>query len=147
MSHQQACGTQNLDALYGCVRSTFAAELRRIGKATDTPGWFRQIWPQLRVILANASGPFATLIPEIRHYAGPDVSVHVVGSDDVIEFLPVEKPEESKYLAQSWNVELGRKYEVVLTTRDEFWRYRLGDVVEIAGFNPRNGQPLIRYIG
>ncbi|KAI6141045.1 GH3 auxin-responsive promoter [Pisolithus tinctorius] len=148
-----------------------AEELRRIGKATDTPGWFRRIWPQLRVILANASGPFATLIPEIRHYAGPDVSVQsvviasseaflavvydprdlnlysVVGSDDVIEFLPVEKPEESKYLAQSWNVELGRKYEVVLTTRDGFWRYRLGDVVEIAGFNPRDGQPLIRYIG
>ncbi|KAI6140849.1 GH3 auxin-responsive promoter-domain-containing protein [Pisolithus tinctorius] len=136
-------------------------ELRRIGKTTDTPGWFRQIWPQLRVILANASGPFATLIPEIRHYAGPDVSVQsvrflavvydprdlnlysVVGSDDVIEFLPVDKPEESKYLAQSWNVELGRKYEVVLTTRDGFWRYRLGDVVEIAGFNPRDGPPLI----
>ncbi|KIN95140.1 hypothetical protein M404DRAFT_72684, partial [Pisolithus tinctorius Marx 270] len=139
----------------------------------------RQIWPQLCVILANASGPFATLIPEIRHYAGPDVSVQsvviasseaflavvydprdlnlyrVVGSDDVIEFLPVDKPEESKYLAQSiltpllyrWNVEVGGKYEVVLTTRDGFWRYRLGDVVEIAGFNPHNGQPLIRYIG
>ncbi|KIN95149.1 hypothetical protein M404DRAFT_34404 [Pisolithus tinctorius Marx 270] len=127
-------------------------ELRRIGKTTDTPGWFRQIWPQLRVILANASGPFATLIPEIRHYAGPDVSVQsvVIASSEAFFgrcFLPVDKPEESKYLAQSWNVELGRKYEVVLTTRDGFWRYRLGDVVEIAGFNPRDGPPLIRYMG
>ncbi|KAI6141111.1 GH3 auxin-responsive promoter [Pisolithus tinctorius] len=147
-----------------------AEELRRIGKATDTPGWFKQIWPQLRAILANASGPFATVIPEIRHYIGPEVSLQtlaigsseaflavaydprdlnlykLVGSDDVIEFLPVEDPEESKYLAQSWNVESGKKYEVVLTTRDGFWRYRLGDVVEIAGFDPRDGQPLIRYI-
>ncbi|KAI6042179.1 GH3 auxin-responsive promoter [Pisolithus marmoratus] len=147
-----------------------AKELRQIGKATGTPGWFRQIWPQLRAILANASGPFSTVIPEIRCYIGPDVSVEtlaiasseawlavaydprdlnlykVVGSDDVIEFLPVDEPEESKYLAQSWNVESGRKYEVVLTTRDGFWRYRLGDVVEIAGFDPRDGQPLIRYI-
>ncbi|KAI6141108.1 GH3 auxin-responsive promoter [Pisolithus tinctorius] len=147
-----------------------AEELRRIGKATDTPGWFKQIWPQLRAILANASGPFATVIPEIRHYIGPEVSVQtlaiasseaylamaydprdlnlykVVGSDDVIEFLPVDDPEESKYLAQSWNVESGKKYEVVLTARDGFWRYRLGDVVEIAGFDPRDGQPLIRYI-
>lgn len=40
---------------------------------------------------------------------------------------------------------MGRKYEVVLTTRDGFWRYRLGDVVEVAGFDPRDGQPLIRY--
>ncbi|KAI6096841.1 GH3 auxin-responsive promoter [Pisolithus sp. B1] len=147
-----------------------AEELRRIGKATDAPGWFKQVWPQLRAILANASGPFASVVPEIQHYVGPDVSVQtvaiasseaylavvydprdlnlykVIGSDDVVEFLPVEKPEESKYLAQSWNVETGRKYEVVLTTRDGFWRYRLGDVVEIAGFDPCDGQPLIRYI-
>ncbi|KAI5998363.1 GH3 auxin-responsive promoter [Pisolithus orientalis] len=125
-----------------------AEELRRIGKATDTPGWFKQIWPQLHAILANASGPFATVIPEIRHYIGPeDLNLYkLVGSDDVIEFLPVDDPEEYKYLTQSWNVESGKKYEVVLTTRDGFWRYRLGDVVEIAGFDPRDGQPLIRYI-
>ncbi|KAI6106200.1 GH3 auxin-responsive promoter [Pisolithus croceorrhizus] len=147
-----------------------AEELRRIGKATDTPGWFKQVWPQLRAVLANASGPFATVVPEIQHYVGPEVSVQtvaiasseaylavvydprdlnlykVIGSDDVVEFLPVDKPEESKYLAQSWNVETGQKYEVVLTTRDGFWRYRLGDVVEIAGFDPCDGQPLIRYI-
>ncbi|KAI6151501.1 GH3 auxin-responsive promoter-domain-containing protein, partial [Pisolithus tinctorius] len=123
-----------------------AGELREIGRATGTPGWFRQIWPELRAILATASGPLPL------HYIGPDVSLQtlsiasseaflalaydptdlnlykIVGSDDVIEFLPVDEPEESKYLAQTWNVELGKKYEVVLTTRDGFWRYRLGDV-------------------
>ncbi|KAI6033477.1 GH3 auxin-responsive promoter [Pisolithus microcarpus] len=147
-----------------------AEELRRIERSTDITGWFKRVWPQLRAILANASGPFSTVIPEIRHYIGPDVSIQsvaiasseaylavaydprdlnlykVIGSDDVVEFLPVDQPEESKYLAQSWNVESGRKYEVVLTTRDGFWRYRLGDVVEIAGFDPRDGQPLVRYI-
>ncbi|KAI6044140.1 GH3 auxin-responsive promoter [Pisolithus marmoratus] len=147
-----------------------AEELRRLGKATGTRGWFKQIWPQLRAILANASGPFSTVVPEIRHYVGPDVSIQtlviassevylavaydprdlnlykVVGSDDVIEFLLVDEPEESRYLAQSWNIESGKKYEVVLTTRDGFWRYRLGDVIEVAGFDPRDGQPLIRYI-
>ncbi|KAI6003454.1 GH3 auxin-responsive promoter [Pisolithus orientalis] len=147
-----------------------AGELREIGRATGAPGWFRQIWPELRAILATASGPFATVIPKIRHYIGPDVSLQtlsiasseaflalaydptdlnlykIVGSDDVIEFLPVDEPEESKYLAQTWNVELGKKYEVVLTTRDGFWRYRLGDVVDVVGFDPRDGQPLVRYI-
>ncbi|KIN95484.1 hypothetical protein M404DRAFT_34112 [Pisolithus tinctorius Marx 270] len=83
-----------------------AEESRRVRKATDSPGWLRQILPQLCAILANASGPFSTVIPEIRRYAGPDVSgpynlYKVVGSDDVIEFLPVGEPEESKYLAQS----------------------------------------------
>ncbi|KAI6094510.1 GH3 auxin-responsive promoter [Pisolithus sp. B1] len=147
-----------------------AEELRMIGKATETPGWFRRIWPELRVILATASGPFATVIPEIKYYIGPDVSLEtlsiasseaflalaydprdlnlykVVGSDDVIEFLPVDEPEESKYLAQTWNVEPGKKYEVVLTTRDGFWRYRLGDVIEAVGFDPCDGQPVVRYV-
>ncbi|KIK16197.1 hypothetical protein PISMIDRAFT_686591 [Pisolithus microcarpus 441] len=122
---------------------------------------FRQIWPELRVILATASGPFSTVIPEIRDYIGPNVSLEtltiasseadlslykVVGSDDVIEFLPVDEPEESRYLAQTWNVDQGKKYEVVLTTRDGFWRYRLGDVVEVVGFDPRDGQPVVRYV-
>ncbi|KAI5997067.1 GH3 auxin-responsive promoter [Pisolithus albus] len=147
-----------------------AEELRKIGKATETPGWFRKIWPELRVILATASGPFSTVIPEIRHYIGPEVSLEtltiasseaflalaydprdlnlykVVGSDDVIEFLPVDEPEESRYLAQTWNVDPGKKYEVILTTRDGFWRYRLGDVVKVVGFDPRDGQPVVRYV-
>ncbi|KAI6033642.1 hypothetical protein BKA83DRAFT_4486712 [Pisolithus microcarpus] len=81
----------------------------------------------------------------------------VVGSDDVIEFLPADEPEESKYLAQMvnslllqprarWKVDQGKKYEVVLTTGDGFWRYRLGDVVEALGFDPRDGQPVVRYV-
>ncbi|KAI5990909.1 GH3 auxin-responsive promoter [Pisolithus albus] len=147
-----------------------AEELRKIGKAIETQGWFKQIRPELRVILATASGPFSTVIPEIRHYIGPDVSLEtltiasseaflalaydprdlglykVVGSDDVIEFLPVDEPEESRYLAQTGNVDPGKKYEVVLTTRDGFWRYRLGDVVEVVGFDPRDGQPVVRYV-
>ncbi|KAI6033662.1 hypothetical protein BKA83DRAFT_4179327 [Pisolithus microcarpus] len=40
-------------------------ELREIGKAIETPGWFRKIWPELRTILAAASGPFSTIIPEV----------------------------------------------------------------------------------
>ncbi|KAH7919002.1 hypothetical protein BV22DRAFT_1199727 [Leucogyrophana mollusca] len=147
-----------------------AKELRKIGKATDSPGWFTKIWPGLRTVVAISSGPFATVVPELRHYIGPDVVLQtlgincseaflalaydnrdpslykVVGSDDIIEFLPIDQPEESEYLTQTWNVEVGKKYEVILTTRDGFWRYRLGDVVEIVGFDPRDGQPIIHYL-
>ncbi|KAF9222975.1 hypothetical protein BS17DRAFT_802745 [Gyrodon lividus] len=147
-----------------------AAELRKIGRDVDSPGWFTKIWPGLRTVVAISSGPFQTVVPELRHYIGPDVVLQtlgincseaflalaydhrdpslykVVGSDDIIEFLPLDSPEESKYLTQTWNVECKRKYEVVLTTRDGFWRYRLGDVVEVVGFDPRDGQPIIRYL-
>ncbi|KAF8840790.1 hypothetical protein BDN67DRAFT_968105 [Paxillus ammoniavirescens] len=147
-----------------------AAQLREIGRAVDSPGWFTKIWPSLRTVVAISSGPFQTVVPELRHYIGPDVVLQtlgincseaflalaydhrdpslykVVGSDDIIEFLPLDSPEESKHLTQTWNVEFKKKYEVVLTTRDGFWRYRLGDVVEVAGFDPRDGQPVIRYL-
>ena len=46
-----------------------------------------------------------------------------------------------------WEVEQGKKYEIVATNKDGLWRYLLSDVVEIAGFSPADGQPLIRYIG
>lgn len=43
-------------------------------------------------------------------------------------------------------VKLGHRYEVVVTTRDGLWRYRLGDVIEIAGFDSTDGSPILRYI-
>ncbi|KAI5991936.1 hypothetical protein EDD15DRAFT_2530579 [Pisolithus albus] len=42
-----------------------AEELCRIGKATETSGWFKRLWPELRVILATAGGPFSTVIPGV----------------------------------------------------------------------------------
>ncbi|KAF8548802.1 hypothetical protein OG21DRAFT_1489072 [Imleria badia] len=147
-----------------------AADLRNIPRETQSPGWFTKIWPGLRAVVAISSGPFQTVVPEIRHYMGPDVQLRTLGincseaffahaydhrepnlykviiSDDIIEFLPAEAPEESKYVTQTWNVEVGRKYDIVLTTRDGLWRYRLGDIVEVVGFDPRDGQPIIRYL-
>ena len=41
----------------------------------------------------------------------------------------------------------GKNYEVIITNSDGLWRYRLNDVVEVAGFSPMDGQPLIRYVG
>jgi len=34
----------------------------------------------------------------------------------------------------------------VLTTRDGLWKYRLGDIIEIAGFDPNDGVPVVRYV-
>ena len=45
-----------------------------------------------------------------------------------------------------WEVEVGRRYEVVVTNQDGLWRYRLGDVVEISGFDPTDGVPVIQFV-
>lgn len=34
-----------------------------------------------------------------------------------------------------------------MTTRDGLWRYQLGDIVEVVGFDPMDGLPVIRYCG
>lgn len=45
-----------------------------------------------------------------------------------------------------WEVEVGKRYEVLCTTNDGLWRYTLDDIVEVVGFSPTDGQPLIKYI-
>jgi len=41
---------------------------------------------------------------------------------------------------------MGKKYEVIVTNNDGLWRYQLSDIVEVAGFAPADGTPLIRYV-
>ena len=41
---------------------------------------------------------------------------------------------------------VGKKYEVVVTNKDGLWRYQINDIVEVAGFTPEEGIPLLRYI-
>ncbi|KAF8061520.1 GH3 auxin-responsive promoter [Lyophyllum atratum] len=146
-----------------------AAELRAVGNDTASPGWVKRLWPELQRVLGNASGPFSRLIRQVRHYTGPSVSFQSVGltcsetwlaqiydpqrdlnlykmsSDDLFEYLDVPATESAAHLKQAWETETGKDYELVLTTRDGLWRYRLGDVVEIAGYDPMDGQPIIRY--
>uniref|UniRef100_A0A803QK88 Uncharacterized protein n=1 Tax=Cannabis sativa TaxID=3483 RepID=A0A803QK88_CANSA len=55
-------------------------------------------------------------------------------SDDFIEDEPVP-------LSQ---VKVGQEYEIVLTTFTGLYRYRLGDVVEVAGFH--NGTPKLNFL-
>ncbi|KAJ3197183.1 hypothetical protein HK101_005462 [Irineochytrium annulatum] len=160
-----------------------AGELRALDVRSE--GWMKRCWPRLARVACTCSGTFETVVPVIRHCVGPDVELSavgfsasecvigvpfnnkdlnlykVVGSDDLIEYLPVVEEEEERELdangveiepavaptdvVRSYEVEAGRRYEIVLTTRDGFWRYRLGDVIEIAGFDPVDGQPLMRY--
>ena len=42
-------------------------------------------------------------------------------------------------------VEVGKRYEIVLTTTLGLYRYRLGDVIEIVGFHERCPVIAMRY--
>ncbi|KAG6373528.1 GH3 auxin-responsive promoter [Boletus reticuloceps] len=147
-----------------------AEELRRIGRPSSRPGWCRQVWPNLRSVHAIASGSFASSVPLARSFLGPDVDIHSLGYGttecwmgapynpfelnqfklidyEIIELLDISESESIGGIAQLWEVEVGKRYEPVLTTRDGLWRYRLGDIVEVAGFDPVDGIPIIQFVG
>ncbi|KAF8443864.1 GH3 auxin-responsive promoter [Boletus edulis BED1] len=151
------------------ARPERAAHLRTVGKATEQPGWLKKLWPGLNVVISIASGAFALVVPKMRHYLGPDVRMTSLGftaseayigtaysltelnlfkatSDDIIEYLDLSCPETASNLAFAHEVKVGHRYEVIVTTRDGLWRYRLGDVVEIVGFDSIDGSPILRYV-
>ncbi|KIK27379.1 hypothetical protein PISMIDRAFT_183344 [Pisolithus microcarpus 441] len=149
-------------------RQNRAAQLRVIGKATDQPGWLVRIWPMLKTTISICSGVFSVAVPKLRFYLGPNIQLRSLGfatseaqiataydpsdlnlfkatSRDIIEYLDVDKEDNASSIVPPWLIEVGKHYEIVCTTQDGLWRYRIGDVVEIAGFDPTDGTPIFRY--
>ncbi|KAH7884875.1 GH3 auxin-responsive promoter-domain-containing protein [Phlebopus sp. FC_14] len=147
-----------------------AAELRDIGAPSRAEGWAGRAFPKLKKITGVTSGAFAQVIPKVKWWLGPNCDInttiyastegHVgiaynptnlnqyrIMKEDYIEFLDISTDEQGTNLSAPWEVQVGRQYEVILTTRDGLWRYRLDDVVEILGFTSQDGIPIIKYIG
>ncbi|KAJ8485926.1 hypothetical protein OPV22_018411 [Ensete ventricosum] len=97
-----------------------------------------------------------SLIPELATFA-------VLPNIGYFEFIPLEKPEEEEkekeqelgnsasrihYIESEpvglTEVEVGKEYEVVVTNFAGLYRYRLGDVVRVAGFH--NSTPELQFI-
>ncbi|KAG1749294.1 GH3 auxin-responsive promoter [Suillus lakei] len=147
-----------------------AAELRAIGAPSKTAGWAKYVWPKLKIAFSTGSGPFSSAVPKVKHILGPDVTMQTPGygcsecvigatyqpgdlnrfkvllADAFIEYLDMDAEEVSNKLCAAWEAEPGRLYEPVLTTCNGLWRYRLGDVVELLGFAPDDGSPVVRFV-
>ncbi|KAF9238196.1 GH3 auxin-responsive promoter [Melanogaster broomeanus] len=151
-----------------------ADELRAVGRDTATDGWMKRLWPNLRRIVATTSGAYATIVPEVCPcviHLGSDIEIHGMGitatesyyalpyhsldaeryrlseGDDFVEFLPLGEDREPSLLRPPWEVVAGESYEIFLTTHDGLWRYAVGDIVTVVGFDPKDGQPVIRFTG
>ncbi|RDX83685.1 Indole-3-acetic acid-amido synthetase GH3.10, partial [Mucuna pruriens] len=83
-----------------------------------------------------------------------DVTFAVVPTFSYFEFIPLHRNDkfcssvdddfmEDKPIPLS-KIQVGQEYEVVLTTFTGLYRYRLGDVVEVAGFY--NGTPKLNFV-
>ena len=61
------------------------------------------------------------------------------------EFIAEEEAEkESPSTLNSWEIEQGKKYFIVLTTRGGLYRYNISDLVEVCGFY--NKTPVIKFL-
>ncbi|KAG0700450.1 GH3 auxin-responsive promoter [Suillus ampliporus] len=147
-----------------------ATELRAIGPPSNTTGWAKCVWPNLKMAFSIGSGPFSSALPKLKNILGHDVIIQTPGygssecvigatyqpgdlnrfkvllDDAFIEYLNVDVEEVSNKLCTAWETEPGRLYELVLTTCNGLWRYRLGDVVELLGFAPDDGSPVVRFV-
>ncbi|KAH7904365.1 GH3 auxin-responsive promoter [Hygrophoropsis aurantiaca] len=146
-----------------------AQKLREIGESKADPGWLFRIWPELQQVACIVTGVFATTLPKLRHYLGPEVLINSGGigaseasigvsysftdlnlfkvtSEEFIEYLNITKDPSPVNLVPAWELETGHRYEIFLTTRNGLWRYCLGDIIEVAGFDPNDGSPLLRYV-
>lgn len=58
----------------------------------------------------------------------------IIDKDVFYEFIPVTDPESMAL--PLWEVKPGKTYEMVITSSNGLWRYRLGDTVKIESINP-----------
>ncbi|KAI6151124.1 GH3 auxin-responsive promoter [Pisolithus tinctorius] len=147
-----------------------ADELQHIGPPLSCPGWAQRVWPKLKLLTNICSGTFATALPQARSILGPNVIIHnpwyicsecligrtlnfgdtetfVVATDDLIEFLDMTTERMPGQVLQAWDLQPGKFYQPVATTHDGLWRYLIDDVIQVTGFDPRNGLPVFRYSG
>ncbi|XP_047967791.1 probable indole-3-acetic acid-amido synthetase GH3.1 isoform X2 [Salvia hispanica] len=132
-------------------------------------GIITRIWPNAKFIDTIVTGSMSQYIPTVDYYSGglPVVSTVYVSSECAVginfdpfcnpsevsytfmpqaaymEFLPLDDPEFSETVDMV-NVEIGKEYELVVTTYNGLYRYRVGDIFRVTGFH--NSAPQFRFL-
>ena len=132
-----------------------AAELRKIMTTPSETPLISRIWPDMSFITAIGSADFEPFTKTVQGLCNDDVTFNyslyacsesmigvAINPDDpryllldtnFYEFIPVdsEKPDETLLMNE---LEIGKLYEIVLTTKAGFYRYMLRDVVRVVGY-------------
>ena len=124
------------------------------------------IWPALALVSCWADGPSFAYANSLRSYL-PGIEIQPKGllateafvtfplltepasalaiRSHFYEFQPVDSVADESHPLLAHELELGRRYSVVVTNGGGLYRYRLFDEVEVAGF--RAQVPLLRFLG
>lgn len=142
-----------------------AAELRaEFEKGFEDP-IIPRIWPQMDYISAIGTGGFSIYTDKMRQYSG-DIPIWfsvyaaseglfavarymeegqfvLIPSSGFYEFIPADSEDESKTCTID-QLEVGKEYEIVVTNLSGFYRYRIGDVVRMLGYEKQS--PKVAFV-
>ncbi|KAF3787052.1 putative indole-3-acetic acid-amido synthetase GH3-1 [Nymphaea thermarum] len=93
-------------------------------------GIITKIWPRTKYLDVIVTGAMAQYIPSLNYYGGG---------------LPL-KPHEPRHteLLDLADLQLGKEYELVVTTYAGLYRYRVGDILRVSGFH--NSAPQFHFV-
>lgn len=124
-----------------------------------------RIWPKLAFIFAIGSGSFSVYTDKMRYYLG-DIPIffsvyaasesimaicNEIESQEFVlipdtafyEFIPLDEKHSNEVLTME-QLEVGKDYEIVLTNKSGFFRYKIKDVVRVVGWY--NNAPKIQFV-
>lgn len=144
-----------------------AAELRAMDKAGLSRDMFKKLWNRILYVIVIGGSSFYQYNEKFYRYLG-DVPVHYFvyassegllgianglnrGDEYILvpgacffEFIPLDEDEKGKCSVKDISsVICGHRYEIVITNLSGFYRYLLGDVIEIVGFYGQS--PIVRF--
>ena len=123
---------------------------------------YEHVWPRLALVSCWADAAAADALPALREHL-PTAAVQRKGlvateafvsfplTDDLSalslgsHFFEFYEPDSSERVRLAHELERGGTYAVVVTTGGGLYRYRLGDLIDVVGFE--RGCPLIRFVG
>ncbi|WCJ17849.1 Auxin-responsive GH3 family protein [Euphorbia peplus] len=136
-------------------------------------GIIKRIWPNTKYLDVIVTGAMAQYIPTLEFYSDglpmactmyassecyfglnlnpmckpSEVSYTIMPNMAYFEFMP-HNPESTRdsppKLVDLVNVEVGKEYELVITTYAGLYRYRVGDILRVTGFH--NSTPQFHFV-
>jgi hypothetical protein len=139
-------------------------KLQEFGPSAE---FLKEIWPSLSLVSAWGDASASMFSPVLKSWL-PDVPFQpkgllategvtsfplksITGSalairSHVFEFQPIETAADTTRPAKwAWELEQGRRYQVLLTTGGGLYRYAIGDEIEVTGFARQC--PLLKFTG
>ncbi|KAL5204971.1 hypothetical protein ABZP36_009842 [Zizania latifolia] len=163
-----------VDGVVACPDPELANSIAAECATGSWQGIVRRLWPRTKYIDVIVTGSMAQYIPLLEFYGGglPLVSTMYASSESYfgINLRPLDRPEDVAYtllpnmcyyefikvekddgeeiregkVVDLVDVEVGGYYELVVTTFTGLYRYRVGDILQVASFH--NAAPQFRFV-